>query len=91
MRDPEALCRHVGQVLVDALCTKGAVRLNGEEAKVADKVAGALVENFRQETALEQEAERLAEEHLQQAPNVDRHKVIQLIKRRLAEEKDFAL
>ena len=91
MQDPEALCRHVGQVLVEALCTKGAVRLSGEPAKAANKVATALLANFRQEAALEKEAERLAEEHIQKSPTVDRYKVIQLIKRRLAEEKDFAL
>lgn len=91
MRDPEALCRHVGQVLVETLCTKGAIRLNGKRAIVANKVAAALLANFRQEVALEKEAERLAEEHLQKSPTVDRHKVVQLIKRRLAEEQDFAL
>lgn len=91
MQDPEALCRHVSQVLVEALCTKGAVRLSGQRAAVANKVASALLANFRQEAALEKEAERLAEAHIQKTPTVDRYKVIQLIKRRLAEERDFAL
>ncbi len=91
MQDPEALCRHVSQVLVEALCSKGAVRLSGQQAVVADKVAGVLLANFRQEAALEKEAERLAEAHIQKTPAVDRHRVIQLIKRRLAEERDFAL
>ena len=91
MQDPEALCHHVGQVLVEALCTKGAVRLSGQRATVANKVAAALLANFRQEAALEKEAERLAEEHIQKSPTADRYKVVQLIKRRLAEEKDFAL
>ena len=91
MRDPEALCRHVGQVLVEALCTKGILRLSGERAKAAEKVSAALIANFHQEAALEKEAERLAEEHIRKSPDVDRYKVVQLIKRRLAEERDFAL
>ena len=85
----------MSQVLVEALCTKGAVRLSGQRAavanKVASKVASALLANFRQEAALEKEAERLAEAHIQKTPTVDRYKVVQLIKRRLAEERDFAL
>ena len=81
----------MSQVLVEALCTKGAIRLNGQRAAVANKVASALLENFRQEASLEKEAERLAEEHIQKSPTVDRYKVVQLIKRRLAEERDFAL
>jgi hypothetical protein len=67
------------------------VRLGEERHSVADKVAAALVENFRQEAALEKEAERLAEGHAQEYPDVNLYKVVQAIKRRLAEEKDFAL
>ena len=91
MRNPEALCHHVSQVLVEALCTKGTVCLSGQRAAVANKLASALLANFSQEAALEKEAERLAEAHIQKSPTVDRHKVVQLIKRRLAEERDFAL
>ncbi len=91
MRDPEALCRYAAQILVETLCAKGVVRLGGERHSVMDKVAAALLENFRQEAVLEKEAERLAEEHAQESPGADRYKVVQLIKRRLAEEKDFAL
>ncbi len=91
MRDPEALCRYAAQILVETLCATGMVRLGEERHSVTDKVAAALVENFRQEAALEKEAERLAEEHAQEYPDVNLHKVVQAIKRRLAEEKDFAL
>ena len=91
MRSPEALCRYTAQILVETLCAKGMVRLGGERHSVTDKVAAALIENFRQEAALEKEAERLAEEHAQESPGADQYKVVQLIKRRLAEENDFAL
>ena len=55
-------------------------------------MAAALLDNFRQEEAIEKEAERLAEEHLRKAPpGMDRHRVVQMIKQRLAEERRFSL
>jgi len=56
-----------------------------------ERIVAALLDNFRQEEELEKEAERLAEEHIRKAPGVDRHKVLQLIKQRLAEERRFVL
>jgi flagellar motor switch protein FliG len=67
------------------------VRLRAEKKTVVEKLVAAFLENFRQEEELEKEAERLAEEHIQKAPGVDRHKVVQLIKQRLAEERRFVL
>jgi len=93
MRHAESLCRHAAATLVATLSEKDLIRLLGTTSKqaVVDKVTAALLENFRQEEALEQEAERLAESHLRAAPGLDRHKVIQLIKQRLAEERRFVL
>lgn len=91
MRYSESLCRHAAEVLVETLSDKGLIRLRTEKKGMADKIFAALVSNFRQEEDLEKEAERLAEEHLKKAPGVDRHKVTQMIKQRLAEERRFAL
>ncbi len=104
MRQAEAACRHVAQTLVAALSDKELLRLRASKQAVIDKVAAALLDNFRQEEvaaalldnfrqeeALEKEAERLAESHLRTAQELDRHKVIQLIKQRLAEERRFVL
>jgi hypothetical protein len=91
MRQAEAACRHVAQTLVAALSEKELLRLRASKQAVIDKVAAALLDNFRQEEALEKEAERLAESHLRTAQELDRHKVIQLIKQRLAEERKFVL
>jgi hypothetical protein len=87
----EALCRHAAEVLVKTLSEKDLVRVHTDKKVLADKVVAALLENFRQEDALEKEAERLAEEHLRTARGLDRHKVTQLIKQRLAEERRFVL
>ncbi len=91
MRQAEAACRHVAQTLVAALSDKELLRLRASKQSAIDKVAAALLDNFRQEEALEKEAERLAESHLRTAQELDRHKVIQLIKQRLAEERKFVL
>lgn len=91
MRNAEALCRHAAETVVTVLCEKNLVRLRINRQVAIEKVAAALLDNFRQEEALEQEAERLAEAHLRAAQGLDRHKVIQLIKQRLAEERRFVL
>lgn len=91
MRYSESLCRHAAEILVEVLSEKGLVRLRAEKKTVVEKLVAVLLENFRQEEALEKDAERLAEEHLQKAPGVDRHRVVQLIKQRLAEERRFVL
>lgn len=76
---------------MEALSEKGLVRLRGDKKGVADKILASFLSNFRQEEELEKEAERLADEHLKKAPGVDRHRVTQMIKQRLAEERRFAL
>jgi hypothetical protein len=95
MRVTEASCQYIADLLVTALSEKSLIRLRGEKKGMVDKVSSVLLTNFRQEEALEKEAERLAEEHLRSAPGgpgaVDRHRVVQLIKQRLAEERRFAL
>jgi len=91
MRYSESLCRHAAETLTEVLSEKGLVRLRAEKKTVVEKLVAAFLGNFRQEEELEKEAERLAEEHIQKAPGVDRHKVVQLIKQRLAEERRFVL
>lgn len=87
----ESLCRHAAQVLLEALSEKKLVRLSVDKQVVVEKLSAAFIGNFRQEEDLEKEAERVAEEHIRKAPGVDRHKVIQMIKQRLAEERRFTL
>ena len=95
MRVTEASCQHIADLLVTTLGEKSLIRLRGEKKGMVDKVTSVLLDNFRQEEALEKEAERLAEEHLRSVPGgpgaVDRHRVVQMIKQRLAEERRFAL
>lgn len=85
------MCRRAAEIIVTTLTEKDLVRLQLSKQATIEKVAAALVENFRQEETLEQEAERLAETHLRATQGLDRHKVVQLIKQRLAEERRFVL
>ena len=93
MKYSDASCRHVAELLIASLCEKNLVRLPQEKrAAVVTKVSAALLDNFRQEEAIEKEAEQLAEEHLRKAPpGMDRRRVVQMIKQRLAEERRFSL
>jgi hypothetical protein len=91
MQFSEALCRHAAEMLVKTLSEKDLVRVRTDKKILIDKIVAALLDNFRQEEALDTEAERLAEEHLRTTRGFDRQKVTQLIKQRLAEERGFVL
>lgn len=91
MRYSEAECRAAAEALVSSLSEKGLIQLRVEQRRGMEKVAQALLENFRQEEELRAEAERLAEAHMPTGQAVDRHKVVQMIIQRLAEERSFVL
>ncbi len=91
MRCSEAECRTVAEALVKRLIDKGLVQLQTEQRHGVEKVVQTLLDNFRQEEELRREAERLAEAHMPAGQVVDRHKVVQMITQRLAEERDFVL
>ena len=91
MRYSEAECRAAAEALVSSLNEKGLLQLQTEQRRSAALLAQALLENFRQEEDLRREAERLAEAHMPAGQAVDRHKVVQMIIQRLAEERSFVL
>ena len=88
MRVTEASCQHIADHIVRMLSEKNLIRVRSEKKGIVDKVTAVLLDNFRQEEMLEKEAERLADEHLSSAPGgLDRRRVVQMIKQRLAEER----
>ncbi len=91
MRYSEDHCRLVAEALVTRLSDKSLVQLRSERGQVVEKVVRALLDNFRQEEQLQRDAEQLAEAHLQAGQVIDRYKVIQMITKRLAEERNFVL
>jgi hypothetical protein len=92
MRVTAASCQHIADHIVRVLSEKDLMRVRGEKKGIVDKVAAVLLDNFRQEEMLEKEAEQLADAHLRSAPGgLDRRRVVQMIKQRLAEERRFSL
>lgn len=91
MLHSEAQCRLAAEALLNRLVKKELVRLHGEHSRVVEKISQAFMKNFHEEDALEKEALRLAETHIQAAPGVDRYKLVKMIKQRLAEERNFVL
>ncbi len=83
----DALAREIVQSLVQ----KGFVRPAAEEKVLQSVVARVLMQNLEEEAALEAEAEQMAEKYLRGNPELDRRKLVQGIKARLAEERGFVL
>lgn len=91
MRYSEEHFRLVAETLIRTLCDQSMLRLPPDKSQVVEKVVRALLDNFRQEEQLQRDAEALAETHMQAGQVVDRHRVIQMITKRLAEERNFVL
>ncbi len=77
--------------IVEAILRQGYVKPKKDPAVLKDRVADLLQKNFEEEEALEDEAERIARSRVRQMVGVDQAKMVQLIKRKLAEERGFPL
>jgi hypothetical protein len=83
----DALAGHLVRGLID----RGSIKLKGDEKALVACVVELMSANFEEETRLEDEAEKQAETLARQNPGVDASKLRVMIKRRLAEKKDFTL
>jgi hypothetical protein len=84
--------RRLAEALADALVKSGGAELKAEQGLVTERIAAIIGDDLDRERDLDREAQRLLETHLRQAPpGVDRHKLLQMIKRRLAEERGIPL
>ncbi|HEY8516402.1 MAG TPA: DUF507 family protein [Candidatus Binatia bacterium] len=81
----------LGRSVVDALVRADLVELAGTADAAAQAVADQLGAYFKAAAALEADAERLADEHLRSAraatAGIDRRRVVQMIKEKLASER----
>lgn len=91
MRINEARVVGLAADIAMALSKLECVRLTAKEKDVATRIARLIIENFRAEEAIEQEAERLAEKHARETAGMDQRKIIEGIKARLAKERGFSL
>jgi hypothetical protein len=83
----EAMAHH----LVDGLIARGVIK----PKTAADELVACVVElmsaNFETEAALDDEADKMAEDQARKNPGMDATRLRQLIKQRLAEKKNFTI
>ena len=69
----------------------GLVRIVSNRAAIEQRIVAALRANLRAEEDIEAEAARFAESHSRELVGMDRHKILQMVKERIAKEKGFTL
>lgn len=67
------------------------MRLTGSRDTLEQRIVTAFKANLRAEEDIEAEAARFAESHSRELVGMDRHKVLQLVKERIAKERGFTL
>ena len=91
MRLREADIRRIASNVVTRLEKAGLMRLTGSRDALEQRIVGAFKANLRAEEDIEAEAARFAESHSRELVGMDRHKVLQLVKERIAKERGFTL
>ncbi len=92
MRLSEEQLQRLAAALVKALISSGRATLKADQTVVLARTIAILRREMEGDQDLDREAEKLLEVHMKQAPpGVDRAKLLQMIKKRLAEEKGVPL
>lgn len=92
MRFSDEQIHRIAEKLLDALLAGGGASLKAERGRVGARIEEIIRRNLDEETALDREARRLLEAHLQSAPaGIDQQKLFLMIKKKLAEERGFPL
>jgi hypothetical protein len=89
LRDGEML--RIATSVLARLEKAGLMRIGGQRTAVEQRIVAALRANIRAEEDIEAEATRFAESHGRELVGMDRHKVLQLVKERIAKERGFSL
>jgi hypothetical protein len=89
VRDGEL--QRIATSILNRLEKAGLLRIVSNRAAVEQRIVGALRGNIRAEEEIEAEAARFAESHSRELVGMDRHKVLQLVKERIAKERGFTL
>ena len=89
LRDGEMA--RIATSIVSRLEKAGLLRVAGNRANVEQRIVAALRANLREEEDIEAAAARFAESHSRELVGMDRHKVLQLVKERIAKERGFTL
>jgi hypothetical protein len=89
LREPEM--QRIARVLVERIEKAGLGRVSGARANLEARIVTAFRKNIRAEEEIEAEAARFAESHGRELVGMDRYKVLQLVKERIAKQKGFTL
>ena len=89
LREPEM--RRLAANILARLEKAGVMRVTGTRDALEQRIIAAFKANIRAEEEIEAEAARFAESHSRELVGMDRHKVLQLVKERIAKEKGFTL
>lgn len=87
----EAEIRRIASTIVARLEKAGLMRVTGGRDVLEQRIVAAFKANIRAEEDIEADAVRFAESHSRELVGMDRHKVLQLVKERLAKERGFTL
>lgn len=94
MRLKEAQIARLAEQVLERLTDAGLITLKAERGVVLDRIKGVVAADAQGEDNLEKEAERLLEQTLRSmggGVGIDRHKMLKMIKERLAKEKGIVI
>jgi hypothetical protein len=91
MRASTAEIQRLAERVVEAMLKQGYTKAAVEKAVLARRIVELIQKNLDEEAALEADAERMADQHARQMGGMDQRRVIDLIKKKLAEERGFTL
>jgi hypothetical protein len=77
--------------LVHGLISRGIIKAKGEEKDLVACVVELMSANFEQEAAIDEEADRMAEDLARKDSRVDATKLRSMIRQRIAAKKGFSL
>lgn len=89
LRDGEM--QRIATSILNRLEKAGLLRIVSSRSAVEQRIVTAIRGNIRAEEEIEAEAVRFAESHSRELVGMDRHKVLQLVKERIAKERGFTL
>lgn len=80
--------------IVDAVLKQGFVKAKADKTSLIQRVVDLIVKNFEEEAKIEADAEKMAQQHIRRSAGgsgMDERRVIDMIKKKLAEDRGFSL
>jgi hypothetical protein len=95
MRLKQEQIQRLAEKIYNDLSTNGLITSHGERAVIVDAVSSVISQNFAAEQSLERDAERLLDETIagmgRGAADIDRRRMLKMIKDKLAKERKIVL